>query len=200
MAGLPGRIGRTVLPAIDKSIDLREAVPVGRQGVAVPGLDDLGSGLVERAARTPRDPSTPVAAIVSRNTVACSIPIEAPRPTDGLEHAQASPAATTPVATGVPSTMRFLCRSSIPAMAVTLSSIGSPSSQCATSGRDRTVRSQTSASCKTRSALSLALVTSVTLHVPLSAGSVREETVPRCWRKPPSAGGTSPLAERKWRP
>ncbi len=144
--------------------------------------------------------SRPAAVIVSRKSTACSIPIEAPLPTVGFEHAQASPTATTPVTTGAPPAMRLRWRSSIPAIAMTRSSIGCPSSQCATSGKDRTAFSQIAASRRRCSGLSLALVTKVTLHVPLSAGSVRAEMVPRCMSKPPSAGGMSPPAERKCRP
>src|SRR6266516_82225 len=47
LAGLPGRIARAVLASADERIDLRQAVPVGRQRVAVPGLDHLGCGVVE---------------------------------------------------------------------------------------------------------------------------------------------------------
>ena len=78
--------------------------------------------------------------------------MEAPRPTEGLVHAQASPTAANPVATGVPSTMKSRWRSSILAMTATRSSRGSPSSQWAASGRLRTTAVQISTSRTARMA------------------------------------------------
>ena len=80
LAGLPAGIARAVLATADESIDLRQAVPVDGQRVAVPGLDHLGGGVVERLRRTARDRRRPAAVIVSRKSTACSIPIEAPLP------------------------------------------------------------------------------------------------------------------------
>ena len=73
--------------------------------------------------------SSPATRSVSRNTVACSIPIDAPRPTEGLVQAHASPTASTPVAIGRPPGQKLRMRSSILAMTITRSSSGLPSSQ-----------------------------------------------------------------------
>ena len=127
-------------------------------------------------------------------------PIDAPRPSDGLVHAHESATASTPVATGVPSTTNERCRSSIFAMIATSSSIGSPSAQCATSGIDFHVRIQVSMSFSPRSAASFALDDDAEPQVPLSAGSVSVEIVPHGMRIPHSIGGISPSAERKCRP
>ena len=128
-------------------------------------------------------------------------PIDAPRPSDGFVHAHESATASTPVATGVPSTTNDRCRSSIFAMIATSPpSTGSPSTQCATSGNDRHVRIHVSTSFNGRSAASFALVMMPSPHVPLSAGSVSVDTVPHGVSRPHMSGGISPSGERKWRP
>ena len=58
--------------------------------------------------------ASPSLATVSRSTHACSAPVEAPRPSDGFVHAQASPTATRPVTTGRPSTTNARRRSARP--------------------------------------------------------------------------------------
>ena len=122
--------------------------------------------------------SGPVRRSVSRSAWACSIPMDAPRPSEGLVQAQASATATTPVATGTPSGWRSRWRSSILAMVTMRSSIGSPSSQWATVGSARTVRSQRATSFRPRRARSPDRATRVTDQVPLSAGSMRADMEP----------------------
>ena len=106
------------------------------------------------------------------------MPMEMPRPSDGFVHAQESPRATTPVATGSPSTTNARWRSSILAMTWTRSSRGSPSSQWAAKGRLRTTGVHASTSRSPRMAVSAALAMMAIPHVPLSAGRVRTEILP----------------------
>ena len=136
----------------------------------------------------------------SRNATACMKPIDAPRPSDGLVHAHESATASTPVATGDPSTTNVRCRSSIFAMIATSSSRGSPSAQCATNGNERQVRIQVSTSFRPRIVASFALAMIPRPHVPLSHGSVSVDTVPHGIKMPHMSGGIVPSAERKWRP
>ena len=107
------------------------------------------------AARRPRWPRrTPAPArrdgrggraTASRIAIVCLRPIVMPRPTDGFVHEWASAIERTPVATGAPSTTKWRIRSTAP-LIVTMSLIGSPSSQWAWSGNARQTRSNVSGS------------------------------------------------------
>ena len=125
----------------------------------------------ESARATGSSSDTPVSA--SRNASAWSMPMVAPRPSDGLVHAQESPTATTPVVTGAPSTTELVIRSSIFDIDRTPSSIGSASAQCAISGHESTTRCQTSGSMSARSGASIDRPMTPTIQVLLSAGRVR---------------------------
>ena len=71
----------------------------------------------------------------SRRASACSNPMAAPRPSDGLVQAHESPTGSTPVTTGSPSTTSERRRSAILAMTATASSRGSASIQWAQPGQ-----------------------------------------------------------------
>ena len=76
-----------------------------------------------------------------------------PRPSDGLVHAHESPTATTPVATGRPSTTKFAVAVLDLGHDLTMpSSMGSPSSQWAARGRLAPTASSVSTSRRPRMA------------------------------------------------
>ncbi len=93
-------------------------------------------------------------------------------------HAQASATATTPVATVSTVDLERAVAVLDLAMTATLSSRGSPSSQCAARGSDFTTAVHLSTSVSRRMAASRELVITPMAHVPLSAGSVRTDTLP----------------------
>ena len=164
----------SVALATDLGVDLGQAVTVEAERGAVPGLDRRLGGLGPRRAEGGGVVDARAPAACRAGPGCASSPIDAPRPSDGLVHAHESATATTPVATGAPSTVKRRWRSSILAMTTTRSSRGSPSSQCATRGRLRTDAVQRSMWRSSRMALSAALAMTPTPQVPLSAGSVSD--------------------------
>ena len=124
--------------------------------------------------------------------------MEAPRPSEGLVQAHASPTAARPVATGSPSTRCLRCRSSIAAITCT-PVMGWASPQCATLGNSLSAASQAGTARSARSSLSRAEATKATPQVPESHGSVRIDTPSKCCSIRSLAGGQEPSADRKCR-
>ena len=195
VAECPTGVVGLVRPALDRRFDFGKTMTIELQRVDEQRLDTARSSVRASESPEPAGRRTDPSRTSVRSAAAWTIPIEIPRPSDGLVHAHASPNGTTPVATGTPSTTYVRCRSSILAISL-MSVIGSPSIQCATIGYDRTTFSQRSISIMLRRALSFELAITPTPHVPLSAGNVRIEMEPYGCSSPPNAGGIDPSAER----